>query len=235
MEQQVESSTHIQEQIDAARARAQAKGLAQQEKAAADEAARNADTRNEMIKKLAAVLPSWMLEYVQGETSIDHDAYMEFIIVALPGCSPLQIGWNMLSKTVAYYEVWQPLRLEWDETWWVRRLLTHCGNDLDMAIDLASRYGESWHEMLREAARRNDAGESPEPPAPAVADPIDQARHLIRLLSAGEDIRQYNAENSEAGFADDRTLVLAAVGIAIAHHVSRIADALEGRDARIPF
>ena len=64
-------------------------------------------------------------------------------------------------------------------------------------------------------------------------DPIDQAVALIADLSAGERLNSYGrdqvltGELLAAADADDRTLVLAAVGIAIAHHLSRLADAAE--------
>jgi hypothetical protein len=68
------------------------------------------------------------------------------------------------------------------------------------------------------------------------ADPIEQARQLVALLSQGDRLHKYNGDvDDEVGFADDRTLVLAAVGLAIAHHISRVADALEERKQPIPF
>jgi hypothetical protein len=70
-------------------------------------------------------------------------------------------------------------------------------------------------------------------------DPIDQALDLIGRLSRTETIKQtcivYVPEDGDvdpnAGWvqdaADDRTLVLAAGQIAIAHHLRRVADGLE--------
>lgn len=72
-----------------------------------------------------------------------------------------------------------------------------------------------------------------QPDPAATADPIAQARQLVNMLSSGLGIHQY--QYAVNGDADDRTLVLAAVGIAIAHHLSRVADALEQRNQPLPF
>ncbi len=72
-----------------------------------------------------------------------------------------------------------------------------------------------------------------QPDPSATADPIDQAQQLVSMLSRGLGIHQSQYAND--GDADDRTLVLAAVGIAIAHHISRVADALEQRNQPLPF
>lgn len=64
-------------------------------------------------------------------------------------------------------------------------------------------------------------------------DPIDQALILIADFSRGERINAYGCGKELGGEflatsdADDRTLVLASVGIAIAHHIARLADAAE--------
>lgn len=72
-----------------------------------------------------------------------------------------------------------------------------------------------------------------QPAQAAVADPIDQARQLASMLSNGKVVHQHKLEG--ASIATDCTLVLAAVGIAIAHHISRVADALEQRNQPLPF
>lgn len=69
----------------------------------------------------------------------------------------------------------------------------------------------------------------------AVADPIDQARVLVRMLSNNVHIKRELTRDRAMDFADDRTLLLAAVGIAIAHHLARVADALEQRNQPLPF
>lgn len=63
-------------------------------------------------------------------------------------------------------------------------------------------------------------------------DPIDQALALAAMLSRGERVGQTDNDDERfiddtEMFADDRTLVLAAGQIAIAHHLRRVADALE--------
>jgi hypothetical protein len=65
-----------------------------------------------------------------------------------------------------------------------------------------------------------------QPTASPTPDPIDQARQLINMFSNGGIICQ----TTESSKADDATLVLAAVGIAIAAHVSRLADAVEAHN-----
>lgn len=60
-------------------------------------------------------------------------------------------------------------------------------------------------------------------------DPIDQARQLINMLSLSRVIKQEPMDDESEDYADERTLVLASVGIAIAHHIARIADAIEAQ------
>lgn len=68
-------------------------------------------------------------------------------------------------------------------------------------------------------------------------DPIVQALTVIANFSAGERINFYgrdkalDGESLSTADADDRTLVLASVGIAIAYHLARIADAVEQHNA----
>lgn len=59
------------------------------------------------------------------------------------------------------------------------------------------------------------------------ADPIEQARVLVNMFSHGAPIKRELTGNYVIDSADNATLVLAAVGLAIAHHVCRVADALE--------
>ena len=72
-----------------------------------------------------------------------------------------------------------------------------------------------------------------QPDQPAVADPIEQARQVVSMLSHGQVVHKHKLEG--VSIATDCTLVLAAVGIAIAHHLSRVADALEQRNQPLPF
>lgn len=59
------------------------------------------------------------------------------------------------------------------------------------------------------------------------ADPIEQARVLINMFSHGVPIKRELTGNHVIDSADSATLVSAAVGLAIAYHISRVADALE--------
>ena len=60
-----------------------------------------------------------------------------------------------------------------------------------------------------------------------VADPISQAREMVNRFSNGLSVKNLPTGDDMIDSADNATLVLAAVGLAIAYHVSRIADALE--------
>ena len=83
-------------------------------------------------------------------------------------------------------------------------------------------------ELAAEAEQRNarEAAKAAEPAPPATPDPIDQARQLVSMMSDDKPIKRHRGDD-EIDFEDDRVLVLASVGLAIAHHVSRVADALE--------
>ena len=59
------------------------------------------------------------------------------------------------------------------------------------------------------------------------ADPIEQARVLVNMFSHGVPIKRELTGNHVIDSADSATLVIAAVGLAIAYHVSRLADAIE--------
>jgi hypothetical protein len=61
------------------------------------------------------------------------------------------------------------------------------------------------------------------------ADPIKQALLLINMFSHDVPVKRELSGNPVIDSADSATLVLASVGIAIAHHLSRVADALERR------
>ena len=67
------------------------------------------------------------------------------------------------------------------------------------------------------------------PEVAEIADPIEQARVLINMFSHGVPIKRELTGNYVIDSADSATLVLASVGIAIAYHVSRVADALESK------
>lgn len=242
MSTQVESSTQAQQQITAARARAAAMyelaNARSVEESAARKAAEDAAWRQNQ-EWLAQWLPAWMLEYVEREDYVHYGTHeLVWDRVLLPGCCPIQI--RHYGPRLDHIHALHPLSVEYNmdddngPAWYVRVDLSWSMDNLDLAIDDAAQHGESWHEMSIEAARRNEAGQHPEPPAPAIPDPIDQASALVGMLSRGEIIKQKQAANMERNQADERTLVMAAVGLAIAHHISRVADVLE-RNQPLPF
>lgn len=244
MSTQVESSTQTQQQIAAARARAAAKielaNAQSLEESAAQQATDDAAWRQNLAW-LAQWLPAWMLEYVERQEFQQYGTHeCVWDRVLLPGCCPLQI--RHYGPRLDRIHVLRPLHVAYDMDhseefpWRVMTDFSWSIDDLDLAIDDAAQHGESWHEMSLEAARRNAAGQRPEPPAPGIPDPIDQARQLVNMLSNGDDVHHYRGKVDEnIADADDRTLVLAAVGIAIAHHLSRVADALEQRNQYLAF
>ena len=67
-----------------------------------------------------------------------------------------------------------------------------------------------------------------QPNQAAGADPIEQARELLRRYSNGEALTNRGQER-------DTTALLAAAQIAIAHHLARVADAIEQRNQHLPF
>lgn len=198
--------------------------------AAAEEAKRE-DAQIERqfaLGQLANTLPGWMMEYVGQiwSPTLEHDYRIR---LNLPGCAPITA--NMLGNgRVTALFVREPQSVEYSDGKWQVVSIVHTiyGENVDEAINLAASYGESRHEMDVEADRRNAAGEVPqlEPPQP---DPIDQAIAVIAKLSRGERIMHQPTASIERNHTADCTLVLSAVGIAIAHHLSRLADAMEAR------
>lgn len=60
-----------------------------------------------------------------------------------------------------------------------------------------------------------------------ILDSVNQAVQLAGRLSRDKPIKQQRTEDFSEDCADDRTLVLAAAQIAIAHHLRRCADGIE--------
>lgn len=63
------------------------------------------------------------------------------------------------------------------------------------------------------------------------ADPIDQALELLSKFGRGEPVCTVGGAAIERSAA----FLLASVGIAIAHHLSRLADAAEQRNQHLDF
>jgi hypothetical protein len=196
------------------------------------------------LQVLTSRLPEWIHKYIQAPTNEYqrwHDSRSEFVysyvIIEVPGCHPIA-AWAETKQNHIRLEVLSPELYRDDDTNWT-------------VVNRPSRYWADWYEikndgeddiavvlfqahdtylrsldLAAEAAQRNarEAEMETTTPAPAVPDPIDQARQLVTMLSSGANIAQHRYEDVTN---DDRTLVLASVGLAIASHVSRVADALE--------
>ena len=174
-----------------------------------------------------------------------------YVSITVPGCNPIAAWITPGRAGTVRYEVLQPHMYQDDDTdvWYVSAHTAYprrnkwdvekCG-DWDIAVTLF-RAHEAYLQQLdmeAEAEQRNAyepetlivPAPEPEPepePAPAVPDPIDQARDLVRLLSSDELVKRTLTGDHYTDTADSRTLVLASVGLAIAYHISRVADALE--------
>jgi hypothetical protein len=179
------------------------------------------------LEILVAYVPSWAHEYFDERTT-DVDEYTTLIRRALnlPGCS--QIGIIYDREGVHDISVVEPKSIYFSSNAWRLGREEHYVHTFEEAVDMAADWGESWHEMSTEMARRNLLGLRPEP-APAIPDPIDQARQLVNMLSNDERIKRAITDDFATDTADSRTLVLASVGLAIAYHISRVADALESK------
>lgn len=192
----------INTEIEAARARWAAKRVVVEEEERQQEARRQAEraaSRARIMRDLAAVMPEWALEYVGWEINYSS---RRFYKLQIPGCSPIELKletWGLLIG----FSVGCPLAIEWDdeaEEWYVswRPETPADDKDFDAALDLAASYGESWHEMQTEAARRNAQGIKP---APAGDDTqaltaFDRAGDALEL--ARRDVRDAEPEYAQA-------------------------------------
>ena len=209
----------------------------------------------EAMQSLYAALPIWIYPYIQqpmvmyskqnrerGETEYS------FVEITVPGCNPIA-AWILPGRAgTVRYEVMAPHLFEDDDTgvWYVSNIVEGQRHnkwaieqigEWDIAVTLFKAHEAYLNRLDLEfqAEERNTyepetllvPAPEPEPdPAPAIPDPIDQARQLVNMLSNDERIKCVRGYD-DTDFADDRTLVLASVGLAIAYHVSRVADALE--------
>lgn len=180
-----------------------------------------------------------------------------YVRIGVPGCNPIAAWVSPNTNYSPVYEAMQPsIYLDDDGVWCVYaspsfdRRSDFSGGESDIAVALfqAHEAALKHQELAADARSRNEAALTGsaeqaaaaipmDQPAPEPADPIDQALTLVGQLSRGERINQYcktsrpgagiDQETEEMWNADDRTLVLASVGLAIAHHLRRTADALE--------
>lgn len=173
----------------------------------------------ELLGRLSQHLEEWMLEYVQREVRLDHELGIEFATLALPGCCPIVVGNSVFDDDVSY-EVRRPLRIECDDFWWVRTGTYRC-DDLDQAVDMAALDGESYHEMVIEAARRNEQGLTlSDLAAPPPPDNVDKLGELLAAYTEGKRVATGHISR------DDATIFAAGL-YAIADQLRRIADAQE--------
>jgi len=201
----------------------------------------------EALQVLTSRLPMWIHKYIQAPTNEYkrwHDSRSEFVYsyvtIEVPGCHPIA-AWAECQKHSIMLEVLRPELYRDEDTNWT-------------VVNRPSRYWADWYEiknsgeddiaialfqaheaflraldLAAEAEERNarEAAKEVEPAPPAIPDPIDQARQLVHMLSNNMPVKHIMGSDDPSDQEDSRTLVLSAVGLAIAHHVSRVADALE--------
>jgi hypothetical protein len=193
---------------------------------------------------LTSRLPEWIHKYIQAPTHAHSEWAGDlgtheygYVRIEVPGCN--DIAAFVDDDGLVGLEALRPsLEQNDDDGLWLVRsnptLYRRTRWQIDqMEYDIAITLFNA-HEMflrrleLEEAAeQRNAASANPPAPAPVIPDPIDQARQLVNMLSNNMPVKHIMASDDESDQADSRTLVLSAVGLAIAYHVSRVADALE--------
>lgn len=253
-----EVSEQLQALFDAAQTTLREREQAAQKRYAAaleTEQAEISNSWSEAMSSLYAALPIWIYPYIQQPTVMYEKRDSErmenvysYVPIAVPGCNPIAAWITPGRAGTVRYEVMQPRLYQDDDTdvWYVANIvegqrqnkwaIEQIG-DWDIAVTLFRAHDAYLKrlELEAEAEERNTyepetllvAAPEPEPePAPVIPDPIDQARQLVNMLSNGQGISHTEEYRSES---DDRTLVLASVGIAIAYHVSRVADVLESK------
>lgn len=202
--------------------------------------------------RLTQALPEWIYKYIEQPDEMyckreDGESQYTYVPITVPGCNPIA-AWVSPNTNDVRFEVFEPY-LNYDDedrVWyaggavqWHRQTVWGIQQvgDPDIAVTLFRAHDAYLKQLdlVAQAEERNAyepetllvPAPEPEPdPAPAIPDPIDQARQLVAMLSNDERIKSVRGDD-ECDFADDRTLVLASVGLAIAYHISRVADALE--------
>jgi hypothetical protein len=225
--------------------------------AAQKEQAEISNSWSEPLTSLCAALPMWIFPYIQQPSEMYEKRDQNrgeyeygYVSIVVPGCNPIAAWITPGRDGTVRYEVMQPHLYEDEDTrvWFVSNIVSsHRQNkwaieqtgDWDIAVTLFRAHDAYLNrlELEAQAEERNAyepetllvAAPEPEPePAPAIPDPIDQARRLVAMMTNNKTIKYVrSADMAIEDNADERTLVLAAVGLAIAHHVSRVADALE--------
>lgn len=203
--------------------------------------------------QLTQALPEWIYPYIQqpdekyGEWDNERNQSMyTYVPITVPGCNQIA-AWVSPNTNDVRFEVMQPQLLHDDEddVWYVTDVVkwhrhTVWGlsqkGDPDIAVTLFHAH-DAYLKRLDLVAMAEDRNarepetllvDAPEPdPAPVIPDPIDQARELVSMLSNNVPVKHIMGSDDPSDQEDSRTLVLSAVGLAIAYHVSRVADALE--------
>ncbi len=196
------------------------------------------------LKVLTSRLPEWIHKYIQAPTH-EHSEWAGnlgtheygFVRIEVPGCN--DIAAFVDDDGLVGYEALRPSleQNDHDGLWLVRSnptLYRRTRYQIDqMEYDIAITLFNAREMFLRRleleevAEQRNAELANPPAPAPIVPDPIDQARQLVSMLSNNMPVKHIMGSDDPSDQADSRTLVLSAVGLAVAHHVSRVADALE--------
>jgi hypothetical protein len=209
----------------------------------------------EPLQVLTSRLPEWIHKYIQAPTTEyswwndgRNEMVYNFVTIEVPGCHPIA-AWVECKKNNMRLEVMSPelYRDDEDGLWTVVSKPSHYRMDWyeikndgedDVAVALFRAHDTylQYLELAAVAEQRNareaeKAAAPISPPAPAIpADPIDQARQLVAMMTNNKTIKHVrSADMAIEDNADERTLVLASVGLAIAYHVSRVADALESK------
>lgn len=190
-------------------------------------------------------LPEWIHKYIQAPTTkyehiadYTYETRYAFVSIEVPGCFPIAAWAECRYNSIRLEAIRPELQQDDDGVWTVAsKVMPHYyldwsdirhGND-DIAVALFQAH-DAFLQSLELAATADERNAAPKPaPVPPVPDPIDQARQLVNMLSCDDPIKSVRGDD-EADFADDRTLVLASVGLAIAYHISRVADALEEKN-----
>lgn len=200
----MESIEYVTDQIIEARVR---ETLRRAEIAEANKAGRE-NIKRIAFAHLAMWLPAWAMEYVEYSAERESAGLPPFTL-NLPGCAPIEAR---AEGEYARFWIDEPLSVQYDPRGsWKIAVKTTYTPEIDEAIDLAASWGESWHEMLMEAARRNEAGLLPPRDPPTAAEAALQEARLaimqdrcppasaVALLAIAEQLERLNDKLTKMG------------------------------------
>ena len=205
--------------------------------------------------QLTQALPEWIYPYIQQPDekygdwdNQSHESQYTYALISVPGCNPIA-AWISPNTNHVGFEVMEPYLYHDDDdnAWYVSDAVKwhrhstwsiQQHGDPDIAVTLFHAHDAYLKrlDLIAQAEERNAyepetllvPAPEPEPdPTPATPDPIDQARQLVNMLTNNMPVKHIMSSDDASDQADCRTLVLAGVGLAIAYHISRVADALE--------